>query len=70
MRHKQKTIEAFSRLPEEFTVEDVMRCCDVPQSTAKTKIFLLAKDRLIEKTGEFVENGTVKAVYKKTGTIL
>ena len=70
VRHKQKTIEAFSRLPEEFTVEDVMRCCDVPQSTAKTKIFRLAKDRLIEKTGEFVENGTVKAVYKKTCTIL
>ena len=67
VRHQQKTIEAFSRLPEEFTAEDVMRCCGVSQATAKTKIFRLVKDRLIEKSEEFVENGTLKAKYKKTG---
>jgi hypothetical protein len=67
VRHQQKTIEAFSRLPEEFTAEDVMRCCGVSQATAKTKIFRLVKDRLIEKSEEFVENGTQKAKYKKTG---
>ena len=67
VRHQQKTIEAFSRLPEEFTADDVMRCCGVSQATAKTKIFRLVKDRLIEKSEEFVENGTLKAKYKKTG---
>ena len=67
VRHQQKTIEAFSRLPEEFTAEDVMRCCGVSQATAKTKIFRLVKDRLIEKSEEYVENGTQKAKYKKTG---
>ena len=30
----------------------------------------LQKDRYIEKAGEFVENGTTKAKYKKTGIIM
>jgi hypothetical protein len=28
------------------------------------------KDSLIEKTDEFVDNGTTKAVYKKTGMVM
>jgi hypothetical protein len=28
------------------------------------------KDRLAEKVEEFVENGTTKARYKKTGTVM
>ena len=67
VRHMQKTIEAFGRLPEEFTVEDVERCFGVSPGGAKSKIFYLTKDRLIEKSGEFVENGKLKAKYKKTG---
>jgi hypothetical protein len=30
----------------------------------------LLKDRLAEKVEEFVENGTIKAKYRKTGSIM
>ena len=70
VRHKQKTIEAFGRLPEEFTIDDAVKIFGVTQTTTKMKIFRLLKDRLIEKSGEFVENGTLKAKYKKTGTVI
>ena len=65
---KQRTIDAFERLPEEFTVDDATRCFSLANDTvARVKISRLIKDRLVEKAGEFVENGTTKAVFKKTG---
>ena len=68
IRRQQKTIEAFQRLPEEFTVEDAMRCFSLANDVvARVKISRLVKDHLVEKAGEFVENGTTKAVFKKTG---
>ena len=68
---RAKTIEAFNRLPEEFTVDDVMRCFGLAQNTsARTRIVRLLKDRLAEKVDEFVENGTTKAKYRKTGSIM
>jgi hypothetical protein len=71
VRRQQKTIEAFNRLPEEFTVEDVMRCFLVKSgSGARNRIVRLQKDKLIVKTDEFVENGTTKAKYKKTGIVM
>ena len=71
VRRQQKTIEAFNRLPEEFTVEDVMRCFLVKTSGgARNRIIRLQKDKLIVKTNEFVENGTTKAKYKKTGIVM
>ena len=71
VRRQQKTIEAFNRLPEEFTVEDVMRCFLVKTSGgARNRIVRLQKDKLIVKTNEFVENGTTKAKYKKTGIVM
>ena len=68
VRRQQKTIEAFQRLPEEFTVEDAMRCFSLTNdAVARVKINRLSKDHLVEKVGEFVDNGTTKAVFKKTG---
>ena len=71
VQRRQKTIEAFNRLPEEFTVDDVMRCFGLAQnSSARARVFRLMKDGLVEKVDEFVEHGTTKAKYKKTGSIM
>ena len=66
VQRRQKTIEGFQRLPEEFTSEDVMRCFGMATSRlAQVKICRLVKDHLIEKCGEYVDNHTKKAIYKK-----
>ena len=71
VQRKQKTFEAFARLPETFTIDDVMRCFGLKNNTsARARVFRLMKDRLAEKVEEFVENGTTKARYKKTGTVM
>jgi hypothetical protein len=68
---RAKTIEAFNRLPEEFTIEDVIQCFALKNSTAaRSRVVRLMRDSLIEKTDEFVDNGTTKAVYKKTGMVM
>ena len=65
---QQKTIDAFNNLPEEFTVDDAKRCFSLANDTvARVKINRLMKDHFVEKAGEFVENGTTKAVFRKTG---
>jgi len=71
VQRRAKTIEAFNRLPEEFTIDDVMRCFGLTQNnSARARVFRLLKDGLIKKVDEFVENGTTKAKYKKTGTVM
>ena len=71
VQRRGKTIESFNRLPEEFTVDDVMRCFGLTyNNSARTRIVRLLKDRLAEKVDEFVENGTIKAKYRKTGLIM
>ena len=71
VQRRGKTIESFNRLPEEFTVDDVMRCFTLKSNTsARTRVVRLLKDRLAEKVEEFVENGTTKAKYRKTGSIM
>ena len=71
VQRRGKTIESFNRLPEEFTVDDVMRCFTLKSNaSARTKVVRLLKDRLAEKVEEFVENGTTKAKYRKTGSIM
>ena len=71
VQRRQKTIEAFSRLPEEFNHEDVMRCFNLnSESTARTRISRLMADKLIVKMGDYVENGTTKSRFKKTGAIM
>ena len=70
-RRKQKTIEAFNRLPEEFTTEDIMRCFGLEgESSARGRARTLLADHLAVKTGEFKNNGKVKALYRKTGTVM
>ena len=71
VQRRSKTIEAFNRLPEEFTSEDVMRCFTLKSNTsARTRVVRLLKDRLAEKVDDYVENGTTKAKYRKTGSIM
>ena len=49
-------------LPEEFTIDDVMRCFGLVQNnSARARVFRLQKDGLVEKVDEFVDNGTTKA---------
>ena len=68
VQRKQKTFDAFDRLPDEFTAEDVARCFNMKNSrSACARIARLQRDHLIEKVGEFSENGTTKAKYQKTG---
>ena len=69
IQRKQKTFEAFARLPEEFTNDDVMRCFNLSsESSARSKTSRLMRDHLVEKVRE--EKGTAKALFRKTGTIL
>ena len=64
----QKTVEAFNRLPDEFTSEDVMRCFGLDKpSTSRTRICRLMSDHLVEKIGEYKENGKMRKKYRKTG---
>ena len=71
VQRRPKTYEAFARLPEEFTTEDVMRCFSLThKNSARARVFRLQKDGLVEKIDEFVENGTTKAKYKKTGAVM
>ena len=70
VQRRQKTIEAFNRLPEEFTIDDVMRCFGVNIETARVRASRLMKDRLIVKLEDFKENGLYKAKYKKTSVIM
>jgi hypothetical protein len=70
VQRRQKTIEGFNRLPEEFTIDDVMRCFSMPSiNAARMRTYRLVKDGLAEKAGDYVENGTTKARYKKTGRV-
>ena len=71
VQRRQKTYEGFERLPEEFTSEDVMRCFNLKSSSAVyMRISRLQKDHLIEKTDEFVDGGTTKSRYRKTGVMM
>ena len=66
-----KTVEAFNRLPEEFTTEDVVRCFGLSNNNAaKVRINRLMKDRVVEKIGVYSANGTTRARYHKTGIII
>lgn len=69
VQRRQKTIEAFYRLPEEFTVEDIMRCFGLNYDSARVKASRLQRDHLIVRIDETV-GGPTKAKYKKTATIM
>jgi hypothetical protein len=67
-RHNPKTVEAFNRLPETFTSEDVMRCFGLTSDGAvRSKTRRLLGDHLIEKVSD--GRGTIAGVstFRKTG---
>ena len=67
-RRHQKTFEGFERLPEEFTVEDVMRCFKINnEGYARVRVKRLIDDHLVEKVGEIKVEGKLKSRYCKTG---
>ena len=69
VQRRQKTIEAFARLPEEFTNDDVMRCFNLSSdSSARTRTSRLLRDHLIEKVRD--EKGNAKALFRKTNNIM
>ena len=68
VRHNSKILECFNRLPDEFSVEDMMLCFSIAKDNiARARISRLVKDHFVEKVGDYVENGTTKAIYQKTG---
>ena len=71
VRRNQKTVDSFNRLPEEFTVDDVMRCFSFKaESSARTKIVRLMVDNLVEKASEVKVDGVYRNTYRKTGAIM
>ena len=71
VQRRQKTFEGFSKLPEEFTAKDVVRCFNLNnEGAARIRIVRLVNDHLVEKIGSFAENGTSKSLYKKTGVLM
>ena len=67
VQRRQKTYDGFARLPEEFTVDDVVRCFNLGSaSSARGKIMRLTRDHLVGKIRE--ERGSIPALYRKTGT--
>ena len=71
VRRNQKTVDSFNRLPEEFTVDDVMRCFSFKaESSARTKIVRLMADNLVEKASEVKVDGVYRNTYRKTGAIM
>ena len=71
VQRRSKTYDGFERLPDEFTCDDVMRCFNLnTTSAARMRISRLTRDRLIEKTGDFNDNGKSKSSYRKTGVVM
>ena len=69
IQRKQKTLEAFDRLPDEFTVEDVARCFNLGSpASARKKVTRLSRDHLIVKVSD--ERGIEKALFHKTGNMM
>jgi hypothetical protein len=71
VHRRQKTLEGFTRLPEEFVAEDVMRCFSLNNiSAAYMRISRLYKDHLIEKMNDSGEDSVSKSHYRKTGIMI
>ena len=69
VQRQQRTRECFDRLPQEFGIEDVVRCFNLgSDASARKKVTRLQRDHLIEKISE--EKGKQKALYQKTGTMM
>ena len=66
-KHQKKTAMGFDRLPDEFTVKDVMRCCQLSsEGAARSKIHRLICDHLIEKMDYWRQDGDTRCtVFRK-----
>ena len=69
-RHRQRTIEEYNKLPDEFSIDDVARIFQINIYTARTRVRRLVEDDAIEKCGEYVENGTCKHRFKKKAILV
>ena len=68
VQRRQKTYEAFARLPETFTSEDVMRCFGLTSDGAvRSKTRRLLSDHLIEKVSDGRGTTTGLSTFRKTG---
>ena len=66
-QRQKKTVDAFNRLPAQFTTEDVMRCFNLNDSrAARTRVVRFIKDGLASKQEEVVKDGHINAIYRKT----
>ena len=71
VQRRGKTVESFNRLPDEFTIEDVVRCFNLSsEGAARMKIKRLQSDHLIEKLGDGRKAGTSKSSYRNTGNLM
>ena len=71
VQRRQKTYEAFARLPEEFTNDDIMRCFNLSSiGAARSRAKRLVDDHVAEKTGEVKDGNVYKATYRKTGVLI
>ena len=69
-KRQKKTIEAFNRLPEQFTIEDVARCFGLNVNSARMRAYRLQKDHLAERVGGFADHGNSKSIYRKTNKLM
>ena len=68
VQRRSKTYEAFERLPETFTSEDVMRCFGLTSDGAvRSKTRRLLGDHLIEKVSDGRQTTTGLSTFRKTG---
>jgi hypothetical protein len=66
-QHRQRTVECFHRLPDEFTAEDVMKCFNLATlAAARSKIARLMSDKIIKK----INGKRGKNLFCKTGIML
>ena len=71
VRRQQKTIEAFERLPEEFTTEDIQRCFNLSSiGAARSRAKRLIDDHVAKKISEVKDGNVYKAIFHKTGVLM
>ncbi len=71
VQRKHKTFDAFDRLPEEFTIADVMRCFHLSsEASARSKTSRLQRDHLIEKVNDKRGKDVKGTLFCKTNTIM
>ena len=71
VQRQSKTFEAFNRLPEEFTAEDIQRCFTLSSiGAARSRANRLMEDHLAEKVSD--GRGTTKGLstFRKTGNLM